>query len=180
MDEWTKQQLNIFKPRYTAALKSFYEQYPARLQGMLNMTDPHNVNIKAKITQRTLAAITEVIPQNLNKILYGRNAGGINMTLEQAIKFSVIFGCTLDYLVKGIDRVETKTHDDSSVRHLEEALETEKTMRRLLEEQNKQLRKDVAEGRKTLEEQNKQLKKELAEAQKNLAECQKQKKKKAR
>lgn len=140
MDAWTKEQHKHFKPQYVALINNFNKQYPERLKGMIELTDPHNVNIKAKVTQRILADIIEVNRTNFNRAIYGREGGGINISVEQAIKLSVVFGCTLDYLITGKERPVVTVQDNASIKTLQQALDTEQSMRKMLEDQNRELK----------------------------------------
>jgi transcriptional regulator with XRE-family HTH domain len=136
MEAWTKEQLKVFKPKYKALVENFNKQYPSRIQGMINLLDPHNVNIKTRMTWRTFAVLIEVLPSNLSKVLKGKEYGGSNISLEQAIRICTIFGCTLDYLITGKEEVGTDVT-------LRESVETERRLRKMVEAENERLRAEL-------------------------------------
>lgn len=106
MESWTKSQLNKYKTLYTAAIEGFNKNSPKRLKAMREGMDPHNKNFPTKMTQRDMATIIGVSYANYNKIERGRVEGHNNVTVEQAIKISTVFGCTIDYLLLGKDSEE--------------------------------------------------------------------------
>lgn len=101
MSSWTKNHKAKYKPIYKAAIENFNKFSPKRLKALREGVDSHNKNFPTKMTQRDMAELIDVSYANYNKIERGRVEGHNNVTVEQAIKISTVFGCTIDYLLLG-------------------------------------------------------------------------------
>lgn len=98
------------------------------------------------MTQRDMAELIDVSYANYNKIERGRIEGHNNVTVEQAIKISTVFGCTIDYLLLGQEpekittRISEVPKDTSKyIEALEGQVDALKKANELLASENKRL-----------------------------------------
>jgi len=134
----------MYGPHYRVLVEEYYKTFMDRVRMMREAREPHNRNIKEPLTQVAVATALDIIPQNYNKIERGKRGGGINLSVEHAIRISVLYGCSIDWLITGReyggDPVAPTDNAGRELRQLEEALETERKLRRLLEAENERLR----------------------------------------
>lgn len=118
-----------YAPKFEKMLKRFVDTYPERLYNLRVAADQHNVNFTEKLTHRDVGTIAGMPFQNYGQIERGTNGGGNTMTIQHAIKLSVIFGCSLDYLIFGRDSGDTDNAEDKQlIRKLEDLLEAEREL----------------------------------------------------
>lgn len=146
MSTWIKNHKSKYKTVYTAAIENFNKFSPKRLKALREGGDPHNKNFPTKMTQRDMAELIDVSYANYNKIERGRIEGHNNVTVEQAIKISTVFGCTIDYLLLGQEpekittRVTEVPKDTSKyIEALEGQVDALKKANELLASENKRL-----------------------------------------
>lgn len=120
-----------FKSKYDKLIDKHYKEYPKRIENLREAKDKNNRNFKDRMTQREIAFIAELSPANYGRVEMSLNGGGNNITISQAIKLSVIYGCSLNYIILGEE-------DDSTlldtVRTLEDLLETERSLNKMYQE----------------------------------------------
>jgi transcriptional regulator with XRE-family HTH domain len=139
MDDWIQIQLKKYAPVYKAAVANFNRFGYKRLIALREATDPQNKNFNGKMSQRSLSAIADILPQNYNKIERGRINNGNNITLEQAIKISIIYGCSIDYIATG-KIGEIKGDANKVIDDLHTQLNTERKLNKMLTEENEKLK----------------------------------------
>lgn len=144
MDEWTRNQKKKWRPICDSAIDHLNKNVPDKIVAMREATDAHTVN-RGKISQRALAEILGILPQNFHKIEKGKIYGGNNVTLEQAIKLSLFFNCTIDYIVKSNQAAAPSNSRMMSA--LEDQLATEKRMNEMLTQKIKDLEAENAKLR---------------------------------
>jgi transcriptional regulator with XRE-family HTH domain len=140
MAEWIDKAFKKYSPVYNTLITNFNKKAHERLRSLREAQDSHNVNFHNKMSQISLAAVVDMIPQNYNKIEKGRINGGNNITLEQAIKLSVVFGCTIDYIATGKDPAQVSSASADTIRSLTAQLETERDLNRFLKEEIERLK----------------------------------------
>lgn len=120
-----KREHTKYAAKFNKLIDRFYSTYPARIKALREGRDPHNRNFDEKLTQKDISTIADILPQNYGKIEQGLKNGGNNITLAQAIKMSVIYGCSLQYIVYGEEENEL---DKNTIRDLQLALESERRL----------------------------------------------------
>lgn len=136
MDESIEKLLKKYGPQYKAFIQNFNRNGYKRLIALREAKDPQNKNFNKKLSQRAISKISDILPQNYNKIEKGRINGGNNVTLEQAIKFSVIYGCSIDYIAYG----KVSESENQTILSLESQLDTERKLNKLQGEEIERLK----------------------------------------
>lgn len=145
MENWILKHKKLLKPKYVAAVDTFNKTYMNRIVALREARDPQNRNIRHPMTQKALATMASILPQNYNKIEKGKIHGGNNITLEHAIKLSIIWGCTVDYIALGNFRVEPMERQDGGmVEAMQESLSMCKQLNEELRLKYENLQKDYA------------------------------------
>jgi DNA-binding XRE family transcriptional regulator len=139
LSDWEKREKKNLQPRFKAALDAYEKGYPARLINLRTAVDPHNVNFNSPLTTTVISELIDTVRQNYYKIEKGQIGGGVNCSVQQAIKLCELFGCSIDYLLLGREPKSS----NAEILRAQEALETERKMRKILEEENEKLREQV-------------------------------------
>lgn len=132
------------------AIDNYELSYMDRIRKMRLAQDPNNSNFKQKMSQKYIAELMGMHPQNYNKLEAGKRNGGNNILIWHAIRLSIIFGCSVDYILGLDDKNSVKVVSESQsqyencidkvellskqIRTLEDALEAEKTINKMLRE----------------------------------------------
>lgn len=140
MSDYIDLALKQFAPEYERAITNFNKRGYERLAQLREALDPHNKNFNMKLSQRDLSRLAKILPQNYNKIEKGRENGGNNITLEQAIKLSIIYGCSIDYLAYGKES-PTESDSDKIIKDLRKQLDSERRLNELLTKELEEFKK---------------------------------------
>jgi len=135
-----------YKQLMDAAVKDFESTYTSRLRAMRESQDPHNVNFNAPLSQAAVADLIGTVRQNYYKIELGRKGGGVNLSVQQAIRLCILYGCSMDYLFFGREPKAS----NADIKRSEDSLDAERRLRRLLEEENETLKKENEKLREKL------------------------------
>lgn len=143
LDESTK---NHYKDLANQTWDKFEKSYTKRLKDLRNGKTSFKNNFSGHLSQKEVAYLLDIHPQNYNKIEAGKLNGGNNITVQHLVKLCVIYDCPANYILgiplKGglllAAEPEVKYGNEkeellkSQIKVLESALESEKQINKML------------------------------------------------
>lgn len=139
-------QIEEYRIKTEVAYNNFLKTYPERLEKLRLGKDSNNKNFQIPLAQNEVSQLIGVAAQNYHKMEKGRVNGGNNLTMQAAIGLSMIYGCPLDYIIKG-DQANMQTQSSGKegymtdqIEMLKDSLQSQKEINRLLKEENERLK----------------------------------------